>query len=300
MPYGCDRHRFSRVVVGRDGRDDAPERAAAPSSSLCDRPICPAARGARAGYLGVWLALAASVWLADRPPEAASSGCTAGRSPPRSSPAAAVYQLTPLKRRCLAICRAPLARILTAGATARPRVPGRRERALVRRLLRRAHRCAARARMMGIGWMIAVGAAIVIEKTTPVGVLASRIAAVALALGAVAWAIELPRARRLLRVVQLRGDLPVPDDRRRARRPFDDGVCFGVLCWRIERGNVESASLDGLNVALVCRYDDDEPGSPWSVLLHLDARATHEQRARCVTSSSRGSRTCRGSARRAT
>jgi hypothetical protein len=56
------------------------------------------------------------------------------------------------------------------------------------------------------------------------------------------------------------------------------GVCYGVLCWRIEQGNVESTPLDGLNVALVCRYDDDEPGSPWSVLLHLDARATHEQR----------------------
>jgi hypothetical protein len=56
------------------------------------------------------------------------------------------------------------------------------------------------------------------------------------------------------------------------------GVCFGVLCWRIEQGHVESTSLDGLNVALVCRYDDDEPGSPWSVLLHLDARASDEQR----------------------
>jgi hypothetical protein len=55
------------------------------------------------------------------------------------------------------------------------------------------------------------------------------------------------------------------------------GVCYGVLCWRIEQGNVDVTTLDGLNVALVCRYDDDESGSPWSVLLHLDARASHEQ-----------------------
>ena len=56
------------------------------------------------------------------------------------------------------------------------------------------------------------------------------------------------------------------------------GICFGVLCWRIERGHVEVTALDGLNVALVCRYDDDEPGSPWSIVLHLDARASDEQR----------------------
>ena len=43
--------------------------------------------------------------------------------------------------------------------------------------------------MMSIGWMVAVGAAIAIEKTTRAGVVASRVTAVALALGAFAWAI---------------------------------------------------------------------------------------------------------------
>ncbi|HEY6031597.1 MAG TPA: hypothetical protein VIU44_13585, partial [Gaiellaceae bacterium] len=31
--------------------------------------------------------------------------------------------------------------------------------------------------------------------------------------------------------------------------------------------------------ALVCRYDDDEPGSPWRFVLHVDARGDDGQRA---------------------
>jgi predicted metal-binding membrane protein len=42
--------------------------------------------------------------------------------------------------------------------------------------------------MMSIGCMVAVGIAIMVEKTTPVGIAASRVAAGALAIGAVAWA----------------------------------------------------------------------------------------------------------------
>jgi Protein of unknown function (DUF1326) len=57
------------------------------------------------------------------------------------------------------------------------------------------------------------------------------------------------------------------------------GICFGVLSWRIEDGFLDDVHLGGLNVALVCRYDDDEPGSPWSVLLHVDARGDERQRA---------------------
>jgi predicted metal-binding membrane protein len=143
------------------------------------------------GYLGVWLALAAPVWLADR----AAGGRLLGTHGPALTAsvlaAAAVYQLTPLKRRCLAICRTPLARILHGwrdGATGAFRMG-------VVNGLWCVGCCAGLTLsllalgMMSVGWMIAVGAAIVIEKTTRVGVLASRIAAVALALGAVAWAI---------------------------------------------------------------------------------------------------------------
>ncbi len=57
------------------------------------------------------------------------------------------------------------------------------------------------------------------------------------------------------------------------------GVCFGVLCWQVERGHAGSVELAGLNVALVIRYDDDEPGSPWRFVVHVDDRGDEQQRA---------------------
>lgn len=57
------------------------------------------------------------------------------------------------------------------------------------------------------------------------------------------------------------------------------GVCFGVLSWAIESGSVDGIEVGGLNVALVSRYDDDEPGSPWSVVLHVDDAADRKQAA---------------------
>ena len=143
------------------------------------------------GYLAVWLALAAPVWLADR----ASGGRVLGMHGHTVTAvvlgAAALYQLTPLKRRCLAICRAPLARILhgwrdgLAGAFRMGAANG----------LWCVGCCAGLTAtllalgMMSIGWMVVVGAAIVVEKTTRIGVGASRLTAAALAIGAVAWAI---------------------------------------------------------------------------------------------------------------
>ena len=55
--------------------------------------------------------------------------------------------------------------------------------------------------------------------------------------------------------------------------------CVGVLSWVIEDGRADDVSLDGLNVALATRYRDDEPGSPWSFVMYLDARADAPQRA---------------------
>ena len=57
------------------------------------------------------------------------------------------------------------------------------------------------------------------------------------------------------------------------------GVCFGVLSWRIDDGHVGSVSLAGLNAALVIRYDDDEPGSPWQFNVHVDERGDERQQA---------------------
>ena len=57
------------------------------------------------------------------------------------------------------------------------------------------------------------------------------------------------------------------------------GICFGALCWLVEEGRVDDVDLQGLAVALVVRYDDDEVGSPWSIVLHVDATGDERQRA---------------------
>jgi hypothetical protein len=55
------------------------------------------------------------------------------------------------------------------------------------------------------------------------------------------------------------------------------GVCTGVLSWLIEDGSAAGTDLSGLAVAMAIRYDDDEPGSPWSWVLYLDERGSPEQ-----------------------
>ena len=56
------------------------------------------------------------------------------------------------------------------------------------------------------------------------------------------------------------------------------GECFGLLTWRIEDGRSGGVDLSNLNVAMTIRYSDDEPGSPWTLTLHVDARGSEEQR----------------------
>jgi hypothetical protein len=55
------------------------------------------------------------------------------------------------------------------------------------------------------------------------------------------------------------------------------GICFGLLGWRIDEGQADDVNLSGLGVALACRYDDDEPGSPWTLVLYVDERTDGEQ-----------------------
>ena len=55
------------------------------------------------------------------------------------------------------------------------------------------------------------------------------------------------------------------------------GICTGVLSWLIEEGSAGETDLAGLAAALAVRYDDDEPGSPWSWILYVDERATDKQ-----------------------
>jgi hypothetical protein len=56
------------------------------------------------------------------------------------------------------------------------------------------------------------------------------------------------------------------------------GVCFGALSWLVEEGLVGDLDVSGLAVALIVRYDDDEPGSPWTIVLHVDVEADDHQR----------------------
>src|SRR2546423_11849525 len=57
------------------------------------------------------------------------------------------------------------------------------------------------------------------------------------------------------------------------------GICLGALAWLVEEGRVGDVDVGGLATALVVRYDDDEPGSPWTIVLHVDAEGSEPQRA---------------------
>jgi hypothetical protein len=56
------------------------------------------------------------------------------------------------------------------------------------------------------------------------------------------------------------------------------GVCFGALGWLIDEGASGALDLSGLALALTIRYDDDEAGSPWSIVVHVDERGSAAQR----------------------
>ena len=57
------------------------------------------------------------------------------------------------------------------------------------------------------------------------------------------------------------------------------GVCYGALAWLVEDGQVGEVDVTGLKVALTVMYDDDELGSPWTIVLHIDADGSEQQRA---------------------
>jgi hypothetical protein len=57
------------------------------------------------------------------------------------------------------------------------------------------------------------------------------------------------------------------------------GVCYGALSWLIEDGAVGGVDVSGLAAVLVYRYDDDEAGSPWTIVLHIDTNGDEAQRA---------------------
>jgi hypothetical protein len=56
------------------------------------------------------------------------------------------------------------------------------------------------------------------------------------------------------------------------------GICYGALAWHVDDGHVGDVDVTGLKVVMVVRYDDDELGSPWSIVLHVDADGDVRQR----------------------
>jgi hypothetical protein len=55
------------------------------------------------------------------------------------------------------------------------------------------------------------------------------------------------------------------------------GICDFALSWRVVDGSAGATDLSGLEVVLVGSYSDDEPDSPWRVVLYVDERATRTQ-----------------------
>lgn len=56
------------------------------------------------------------------------------------------------------------------------------------------------------------------------------------------------------------------------------GVCDFVLSWCVESGQADGIDLADRRVVMVGSYDDDEPGSPWSVALYIDDHSSPDQR----------------------
>lgn len=48
------------------------------------------------------------------------------------------------------------------------------------------------------------------------------------------------------------------------------GTCFGALSWRVDEGEADGHDLAGTGAVMTYSYDDDEPGSPWTLILYVD------------------------------
>ena len=53
---------------------------------------------------------------------------------------------------------------------------------------------------------------------------------------------------------------------------------MGALSWAVTEGRAGDVDLSGFGAVIVLRYDDDEPGSPWTFYLYVDERGDSRQR----------------------
>jgi hypothetical protein len=51
------------------------------------------------------------------------------------------------------------------------------------------------------------------------------------------------------------------------------GICFGALTWRVDEGHIDGVDLSGSGAVMTYSYDDDEAGSPWTLVLQVDGPA---------------------------
>lgn len=74
----------------------------------------------------------------------------------------------------------------------------------------------------------------------------------------------------------------MPAHRRRRGRALDLRGLHGRPVVGRGVGHADGIDLSGLAAVLACRYDDDEPGSPWTFFLYIDERADQAQREALV------------------
>lgn len=55
------------------------------------------------------------------------------------------------------------------------------------------------------------------------------------------------------------------------------GICQFVLSWRILEGKGADVDLSNVLVSMIGFYDNDEAGSPWSIILYIDEGASDRQ-----------------------
>jgi hypothetical protein len=56
------------------------------------------------------------------------------------------------------------------------------------------------------------------------------------------------------------------------------GFCDFALSWHITKGQADNVNLSGLSAVLAGSYNDDEPRSPWRVIIYVDEKGDAQQR----------------------
>ena len=144
-----------------------------------------------AGYLLVWVAFGALVLPLDLLLGGRMLGMHGRGLSVALLAVAAVYQLLPVKQRCLRRCRAPLGRMLHGW---RDGLLGALRMGFENGLWCAGCCVGLMAALFGLGvmsvwWMAAVGAVVLLEKVTAVGVVASRFVSALLVVAVVVWAL---------------------------------------------------------------------------------------------------------------